>query len=132
MKTGIIAEHFASHRKVVEQSAELLQEQAERVARVLINELKEGHKVIAFGNGGSATQASHLVGELLGRFSMTRQPFPAIALASDSGTVTCISNDFSFDVLFERQIQALARPGDIAIGFTTSGKSENVRRGLVA
>jgi D-sedoheptulose 7-phosphate isomerase len=69
---------------------------------------------------------------LLGRFSKTRQPFPAIALAGDSGTVTCISNDFSFDVLFERQIQALVQPGDIAIGFTTSGKSENVRRGLVA
>ena len=130
MRSGLIAEHFASHQVVVERSANQLQAPAEEVARVLISALKDGHKVIAFGNGGSASQASHLVGELLGRFSMTRQPFPAIALASDSGTVTCITNDFSYEVLFERQIQALAQPGDIAIGFTTSGRSENVKRGL--
>jgi D-sedoheptulose 7-phosphate isomerase len=96
----------------------------------MVEALKNGNKIIVFGNGGSAAQASHLVGELLGRFSATRQPFPAIALASDSGTVTCIGNDFGFDALFERQVQALASPGDVAIGFTTSGRSENVRRGL--
>lgn len=130
MKAGFIAEHFASHRRVVEESIGKLEGQAEEVARVLVGALKEGHKIIAFGNGGSATQASHLVGELLGRFAATRQPFPAIALASDAGTVTCISNDFGYDVLFERQLQALAQPGDVAFGFTTSGRSENVRRGL--
>src|SRR5215216_7026820 len=126
---SVFEEHFASHQIVVEQSQQL-QEQAEIVARVLVEALREGHKVLAFGNGGSATQASHLVGELLGRFAMTRQPFPAIALASDAGTVTCITNDFSYDVLFERQVQALAQPGDVAVGFTTSGRSENVKRGL--
>ena len=131
MKAGFIAEHFASHGDVVERSIEKLEWQAEEVGRVLVRALREGHKVIAFGNGGSATQASHLVGELLGRFAATRQPFPAIALASDAGTVTCISNDFSYDVLFERQLQALAQPGDVAFGFTTSGRSENVRRGLM-
>jgi D-sedoheptulose 7-phosphate isomerase len=130
MRSGLIAEHFASHQVVVERSANQLQAAAEEVARALISALKDGHKVIAFGNGGSASQASHLVGELLGRFAMTRQPFPAIALASDSGTVTCITNDFSYEVLFERQVQALAQPGDIAFGFTTSGRSENVKRGL--
>lgn len=132
MRTGLIAEHFVSHREVIERSAAQLQEEAERVARALVGALREGHKVIAFGNGGSATQASHLVGELLGRFAMTRQPFPAISLASDAGTVTCISNDFGYEALFERQVQALAQAGDIAFGFTTSGRSENVRRGLLA
>jgi D-sedoheptulose 7-phosphate isomerase len=132
MTWPLIAEHFKNHRQVVEESLVALEEKARDAATAIVDTLKNDRKVIAFGNGGSATQASHLVGELLGRFSMTRQPFPAIALASDSGTVTCISNDFSFDVLFERQIHALAQPGDIAIGFTTSGKSENVRRGLVA
>src|SRR5215216_870253 len=127
---SLFDEHFASHQRVVEQSVERLQEQAEIVARVLVDALWDGHKVLAFGNGGSATQASHLVGELLGRFAKTRQPFPAIALSSDAGTVTCISNDFSYDALFERQVQALAQPGDVAIGFTTSGRSENVKRGL--
>jgi D-sedoheptulose 7-phosphate isomerase len=130
MKTGVIANHFASHQTVVEQSGEQLLEQAEEVARVLAKALKQGNKVIAFGNGGSATQASHLVGELLGRFEVTRQPFPAIALASDAGTVTCIGNDFGYEMLFERQLQALAQPGDVAFGFTTSGRSENVKRGL--
>ena len=132
MRSGLIAEHFASHRAVVERSAEQLRGPAEDVARVLVERLGAGGKVIAFGNGGSAAQASHLVGELLGRFAMTRQPFPAVALASDAGTVTCITNDFSYEVLFERQAQALAQKGDVAFGFTTSGRSENVRRGLSA
>ena len=132
MRSGLIAEHFASHRSVVEQSAELLRGPAEEVARALVECLRAGGKVIAFGNGGSAAQASHLVGELLGRFKMTRQPFPAVALTSDAGTVTCIANDFGYDVLFERQARALAQAGDVALGFTTSGRSENVRRGLDA
>ncbi len=130
MKSGLIAEHFASHMDVVERSVEQLQERAEEVARVLVDALKGGRKVLAFGNGGSAAQASHLVGELLGRFAMTRQPFPAIALASDAGTVTCIANDFSYEALFERQVQVLAQAGDVAFGFTTSGRSVNVIRGL--
>ena len=130
MSSAFIAEHFAAHSKVVEQSAKQLSEQAETVARVLVDALRKGHKVLAFGNGGSAAQASHLVGELLGRFAMTRQPFPAIALTGEAGTVTCISNDFGYEALFERQLQVLAQPGDIAFGFTTSGRSENVRRGL--
>ncbi|HZG53886.1 MAG TPA: SIS domain-containing protein [Pyrinomonadaceae bacterium] len=130
MKSGRIAEHFASHQRVIEESVAQLAEPAEEVARALIRALGAGRKVIAFGNGGSAAQASHFVGELLGRFNATRQPFPAIALASDAGTVTCIANDFGYDVLFERQVRALAEPGDVAFGFTTSGRSENVRRGL--
>jgi D-sedoheptulose 7-phosphate isomerase len=130
MNPGYIAEHFRTHQQVIERSVRALERQAEEVGRVLVESLKEGHKIIAFGNGGSATQASHLVGELLGRFSATRQPFPAIALSSDAGTVTCIGNDFGFELLFERQVQALAQRGDVALGYTTSGKSENVRRGL--
>lgn len=131
MKTGYIAEHFNAHQKVIERSIKALAAEAEEVGAVLVRALREGHKIIAFGNGGSATQASHLVGELLGRYSATRQPFPAIALASDAGTVTCISNDFGYEQLFERQLLALAERGDVALGFTTSGHSENVLRGLL-
>lgn len=130
MTSGFIAEHFRANGEVVARSAEVLREPAAGVARALVEALGAGRKVVAFGNGGSAAQASHLVGELLGRFKMTRQPFPAVALASDAGTVTCITNDFSYEVLFERQVEALAQAGDIAFGFTTSGRSENVRRGL--
>lgn len=132
MKTDRIAEHFIEHGRVVERSLTQLHDRAEEVARVVIAALAAGRKVIAFGNGGSAAQASHLVGELLGRFYMTRQPFPAVALAGDAGTVTCIANDFGYEVLFERQARALAEAGDVAFGFTTSGRSENVRRGLEA
>src|SRR5215216_1351944 len=121
MASDFIAEHFKANGEVVARSAEVLRGPAETVARALAEALGAGHKVIAFGNGGSAAQASHLVGELLGRFKMTRQPFPAVALASDAGTVTCITNDFSYEVLFERQVEALAQPGDVAVGFTTSG-----------
>jgi D-sedoheptulose 7-phosphate isomerase len=127
-----ITEHFAASRRVVGRAAEQLAGPAAEVARVTVEALRAGRKVIAFGNGGSAAQASHMVGELMGRFSATRRPFPAVALSSDPGTVTCISNDFGYDALFERQAQALARPGDVAFGFTTSGRSENVRRGLAA
>ncbi|MCP9494890.1 MAG: SIS domain-containing protein [Pyrinomonadaceae bacterium MAG19_C2-C3] len=130
MKAGRIAKHFASHTDVVGRSAVGLEAQAEEVAGVLIESLRDGRKVIAFGNGGSATQASHLVGELIGRFSLTRQPFPAISLASDVGTVTCIANDFGYENLFARQVEALAQAGDVVFGFTTSGRSENVVRGL--
>lgn len=132
MSTNTIAEHFASHQVVIKESAARLQGPAEEVARVTIEALRRGNKVLAFGNGGSAAQASHLVGELLGRFKLTRQPFPAVCLASDAGTVTCIANDFSYDDLFARQALALAQAGDVAFGFTTSGKSENVKRGLAA
>jgi D-sedoheptulose 7-phosphate isomerase len=131
MDSSFIAEHFRANGEVVARSAEILREPAAGVASALVEALGAGHKVVAFGNGGSAAQASHLVGELLGRFKMTRQPFPAVALASDAGTVTCITNDFSYEVLFERQVEALAQAGDIAFGFTTSGRSENVRRGLL-
>ena len=130
MEAGLVAGHFAANREVVARSAEALRESAGGVAQALIGALGAGRKVIAFGNGGSAAQASHLVAELLGRFKMTRQPFPAVALAGDPGTVTCITNDFGYDVLFERQVEALTQAGDIAFGFTTSGRSENVRRGL--
>ena len=80
----------------------------------------------------STTETRRIVGELLGRFEQTRRPFPAIALASDPAVVTCIGNDFGFDALFERQIEALANSGDVVFGFTTSGRSENVKRGLAA
>jgi D-sedoheptulose 7-phosphate isomerase len=128
---GLIDKHFAEHNAVVSASFEQLRPQILATASLITHSLSLGRKLIAFGNGGSATQASHLVGELVGRFSkVPRRPLPAIALAADSGVVTCIGNDFGFDSLFWRQIEALAQPGDIAIGFTTSGKSENVLRGL--
>jgi D-sedoheptulose 7-phosphate isomerase len=127
----LIDEHFRDHLHVVSMSFEILRPEILATASVISHSLSLGRKCIAFGNGGSATQASHLVGELVGRFSKApRRPLPAIALGADSGVVTCIGNDFGYDSLFWRQVEAFAQPGDIAIGFTTSGSSENVLRGL--
>lgn len=127
-----IAEHFEAHARVARSSAEQLAGVAGAVADALVAALQRGGKVLAFGNGGSATQASHLAGELTGRYLRTRRPLPAIALAADAGTVTCIGNDFGYGALFERQAEAFAVAGDFAVGLTTSGRSENVVRGLAA
>lgn len=127
----LLDSYSREHQHAVHRTFEKLKLPLMTVAEALVTALKARHKVLAFGNGGSATQASHFVGELIGRFSKApRRPLPAIALSSDPGILTCIGNDFGYGALFERQIEALAKPGDIAFGFTSSGTSENVVRGL--
>lgn len=126
----MLGDYFHEHQLVVDQSLAELCQPLMAVGELLVEALEAGHKVLAFGNGGSATQASHFAGELVGRFAKNRKPLPAVALSSDPGIVTCIGNDFGYGALFERQVEALAQPGDVAFGFTTSGKSENVQRGL--
>lgn len=124
--------HFLESAKVIERSAAALGAKSDAAGRALVDALRSGKKVLAFGNGGSATQASHLVEELIGRFLKTRRPFPAVSLVSDAGVVSCIANDFGYDALFERQVTALADEGDVVVGITTSGASANVLRGLAA
>jgi D-sedoheptulose 7-phosphate isomerase len=126
------AKHFSEHQKLIEDCIASLQPASDAAAAAIISCLGRGGKVLAFGNGGSATQASHLVEELIGRFIQTRRPLPAISLVADSGVVTCIANDFGYGALFERQVEGLAVMGDAVVGITTSGKSENVLRGLKA
>lgn len=132
MAPGRMTEHFLAHELVVRASIAELDAVSESVAAAIVLCLKGGGKVLAFGNGGSATQASHLAGELIGRYLRDRQPLPALALMADAGSVTCIANDFGYGALFERQVEALAVAGDVVVGLTTSGKSENVLRGLSA
>lgn len=104
--------------------------QIEKGARMLVDALKAGNKIFFFGNGGSAADAQHLAAELIGRFRKERRSLPAIALTTDSSILTCLSNDYGFDVIFSRQIEGLARPGDVAFGISTSGNSPNVLKGL--
>ncbi len=103
-----------------------------RLARATASSLAAGGKVLAFGNGGSAADAQHLAAELVNRFRVDRAPLGALALTTDSSVLTSIANDFGFEQLFEKQVRALARPGDVAVGITTSGRSPNVLRGLAA
>lgn len=126
-----LAGYFRAHESVVGESIDVLSADAKAAGRTIIQALKSGGKIIAFGNGGSATQASHLAGELVGRFRAHRRPLPAISLSSDGATMTCIANDFGYSAVFDRQMAALAQPGDVAIGLTTSGKSENVLSALI-
>ena len=124
--------HFREHQKIIDDCIASLQPASDAVSEALIGCIGRGGKVLAFGNGGSATQASHLVEELIGRFKDTRRALPAVSLVADAGVLTCIANDFGYGALFERQVQGLATRGDAVVGITTSGKSENVLRGFKA
>jgi D-sedoheptulose 7-phosphate isomerase len=121
-------------RQSVDVKAALLESdcpaQVAEVAARVVAALRTGHKVIFFGNGGSASDAGHLAAELLGRFYYDRPPLPAVALADTTAAMTAIGNDYSYDDVFARQLRALAVPGDVAVGLTTSGNSPNVLRAV--
>ena len=107
-------------------------ETAAAAAAAITASLRQDGKVLVFGNGGSAADAQHMAAELVGRFARERRGYAAIALTTDASVVTSLSNDYGYDRVFERQIEALGRPGDVAIGITTSGGSANVVRALEA
>lgn len=99
---------------------------------VLVEALRRGDKILLFGNGGSAAEAQHFAAEFVNRYLLDRPPLPAIALTTDTSVLTAVSNDFSYDEIFEKQIRALGKKGDVVVGISTSGKSPNVVRGLKA
>jgi D-sedoheptulose 7-phosphate isomerase len=103
-----------------------------RIAAAMAQALRSGGKVVLFGNGGSAADAQHVAGELVNRFLLEREPLPALALTTDSSVLTSMANDLGFECVFARQVEALVRPGDVVVGLSTSGMSENVLQGLHA
>ena len=127
-----LREHFSKHIEAVEKSIDALEGPVASARKAIADSLRKGGKILTFGNGGSAAEASHFSEELVGRFRKNRRPFPAICLTADSGTVTCIANDFGYESVFVRQVDAFAHSGDVAVALTTSGKSENVNRALRA
>jgi D-sedoheptulose 7-phosphate isomerase len=112
-------------------SADLVSGMA-RVSEVLIAALKKGNKLLLFGNGGSAADSQHIAAEFVGRFAFDRPALPALALSVNTSALTAIGNDYGFDVVIARQIEALGRAGDVAIGISTSGNSPNVLQGVAA
>ncbi len=102
----------------------------EHAATVIVDALKKGNKLMVMGNGGSASQASHLAGEIVGRYKKERKGWPCISLASDTAILTAVGNDYGFEKIFERQIESFAKQGDVVIALSTSGTSENILRGL--
>jgi D-sedoheptulose 7-phosphate isomerase len=122
----VAAESVALKQRFFEANAGLLVAAGRRMAA----SLRGGGRVLAFGNGGSAADAQHLAGELVGRFLRDRAALSAIALTTDSSVVTAIGNDMGYDSVFRRQVEAHGRPGDVAVGITTSGRSPNVVQAL--
>ncbi len=100
------------------------------LAGLIADALAGGAKLLIMGNGGSAADSQHFAAEIVGRFKMERRGLPAIALTTDTSILTAIGNDYGFDAIFSRQVEALANPGDVVIGFSTSGNSPNVLKAL--
>lgn len=103
-----------------------------KVSELLTDTFQKGNKVLLFGNGGSAADAQHIAAEFVGRYAFDRPPLPALALSVNTSCLTAIGNDYGFDLVFSRQLQALGRSGDCAIGISTSGNSPNVLNGFSA
>ena len=123
-------------RKSIDETIELLQKsvilenEIEQSTKLMIKCITSGHKIIIFGNGGSAADSQHIAAELIGRFKIERNSFPAISLTTDSSILTALSNDYSFDNVFSRQCESLVKKGDVVLGISTSGNSLNVKNGL--
>ena len=121
----IIRDEFNQHL-IVASSLESLVDDIAKSAELCINCLKNGGKILIFGNGGSAADAQHIAAELVGRYKANRKGLSAIALTTDTSAITSIANDFEFSNIFDRQVEALANEKDIVIGISTSGQSKNV------
>jgi len=121
----IIKQHLEEHLSVASQ-IESLKAQIQSIAQTLIQALKDHKTIFWCGNGGSASDSQHLAGELIGRFVGHRKPLKSIALNADSAVMTCIVNDYGYEYIFSRQVEGLGTKGDVLIGITTSGNSQNV------
>jgi len=124
------AAEFTEHALVAQATARELRQPFEALLACCLKAVRGGGKILFFGNGGSAADAQHLATELTVRYKSNRKAVAAIALTTDTSALTAIGNDLGFDELFARQIEALGRPGDVAIAISTSGKSANIIRGL--
>jgi D-sedoheptulose 7-phosphate isomerase len=123
---------FTEHNQVIGATRETLAEPFQKLVGITVQAIRGGNKILFFGNGGSAADCQHLATELSIRYIKDRAPIAAIALTTDTSALTAGGNDLGFDEIFARQVEALAKPGDVAIGISTSGNSENVIRGLTA
>jgi D-sedoheptulose 7-phosphate isomerase len=127
-----VRDHFAESIATKQTSADAIAESIASAGRVMSDALLADGKILSCGNGGSAADAQHFSSELLNRFEMERPGLPAMALTTDASTVTSISNDYSYEEIFSKQVRALGKPQDVLLGISTSGNSENVIRAIGA
>ncbi len=130
MQNAIIKE-FLEHQETIAKVIDTMQEPLEKAAKLVVETLRTGNKVLICGNGGSAGDAQHFAAELTGRYKTERRGLPGIALTTDTSALTAIGNDYGFDRVFDRQVEALAQRGDLLIGISTSGNSKNVINALM-
>jgi|APSaa5957512535_1039671.scaffolds.fasta_scaffold47627_1 D-sedoheptulose 7-phosphate isomerase len=136
IKRDICMKVYEKIEKIFYESSQLIRESAKlskditKAISEMKNCLEKGNKIIIFGNGGSAADAQHIAGELIGRFQMERNSLPVIALNTDTSILTALGNDYSFEIIFSRQCESLVKKGDLVIGISTSGNSKNVINGL--
>ena len=123
---SIIKHEFSEHLKASKKTMESIGKPIEIAAKLCIDSLKNGNKILIFGNGGSAADAQHIAAELVGRYKTERKGLSAIALTTDTSILTSVSNDYGYSYLFKRQVEALANDGDVLIGISTGGTSANV------
>ena len=131
---SFVREHLSSSLRAMEAAAasEGFHQTLISVADAMTKSLRAGHKLLFAGNGGSAGDAQHIAGEFLSRLNFDRSPLAAIALSVDTSVLTAIANDYGYELVFERQVQALGRNGDVFVGISTSGQSPNILRALEA
>lgn len=121
-----IKEEFQSHLETINNVIGTMEQDLENASTIVVDALKNGNKILLCGNGGSAADAQHIAAELTGRYKTERRGLPGIALTTDTSALTAIGNDYGYDRVFDRQVESLAREGDVIIGISTSGNSSNV------
>jgi len=122
----MIKKELFAHKETIEQTIEHITPQIEQACHLMVTALKNGNKILLCGNGGSAADAQHIAAELTGRYKTERRGLPAIALTTDTSALTAIANDYGYHRIFDRQVEALANKGDLLIGISTSGNSQNI------
>lgn len=127
----LIRQRFAEHNAAIDATLAALGDAIQAAAQLMIDAYRAGGGVFLFGNGGSAADAQHIAGELVGRFLLNRPALKAQALSTDTSILTCVANDFSYESIFSRQLEANAQPGDVAFALSTSGNSPNVVEAMI-
>jgi D-sedoheptulose 7-phosphate isomerase len=128
MTKAMIETELAAHKETIEKVIEQLQPDIEKACKLCVETIKQGKKILFFGNGGSAADAQHLAAELSGRYIKERRGLSGIALTTDTSALTAIGNDYEYDYIFERQVESHANSGDLLVGISSTGNSENVIR----
>jgi D-sedoheptulose 7-phosphate isomerase len=126
----IVQSELNSHLQVIQDVITHMNDNIYKASLMIVETLKNGNKILFFGNGGSAADAQHLAAELTGRYKIERRGLPGIALTTDTSALTAIGNDYGYDRVFDRQVEALANRGDLLFGISTSGNSQNVLNAL--